>query len=31
MTPALAAFWAFVLEFAPAYLEKLAHPEILKA
>ena len=31
MTPALAAFWDFVLKFAPAYLEKLAHPEILKA
>ncbi|MDR2451856.1 MAG: LysR family transcriptional regulator [Candidatus Accumulibacter sp.] len=30
LTPALAAFWNFVLEFAPDYLEKLAHPEMLK-
>ncbi|MDR1709713.1 MAG: hypothetical protein LBS70_08345, partial [Candidatus Accumulibacter sp.] len=27
LTPALAAFWDFVLEFAPDYLERLAHPE----
>jgi DNA-binding transcriptional LysR family regulator len=27
LTPALAAFWDFMLEFAPAYLEKLARPE----
>ena len=31
LTPALAAFWDFVLEFAPDYLEKLAHPEPMKA
>lgn len=31
LTPALAAFWDFVLEFAPAYLNKLAHPDHLKA
>ena len=30
LTPALAAFWDFVLEFAPAYLDKLAHPAPLK-
>lgn len=30
MTPALSAFWAFVLEFAPEYLEKLASPEIIR-
>jgi DNA-binding transcriptional LysR family regulator len=30
MTPALAAFWDFVLKFAPDYLEKLAHPELMK-
>ncbi|MDR0578568.1 MAG: LysR family transcriptional regulator [Candidatus Accumulibacter sp.] len=29
LTPALAAFWDFVLEFAPDYLEKLAHPELV--
>jgi DNA-binding transcriptional LysR family regulator len=28
LTPALGAFWDFVLEFAPDYLEKLAHPEV---
>ncbi|MDR1661144.1 MAG: LysR family transcriptional regulator, partial [Azoarcus sp.] len=30
LTPALGAFWDFVLKFAPDYLEKLAHPEVLK-
>jgi DNA-binding transcriptional LysR family regulator len=30
LAPAVAAFWDFVLEFAPDYLEKLARPEILK-
>jgi hypothetical protein len=26
----LGAFWDFVLEFAPDYLEKLAHPELMQ-
>ncbi|GHU36103.1 LysR family transcriptional regulator [Betaproteobacteria bacterium] len=29
LTPALGAFWDFVLRFAPDYLEKLAHPELM--
>ncbi len=31
MAPALAAFWDFVLQFGPDYLEKLAHPEPMTA
>ena len=31
MTMALAAFWDFVLQFGPDYLEKLAHPEPMTA
>ncbi|MDR2788423.1 MAG: LysR family transcriptional regulator [Candidatus Accumulibacter sp.] len=30
LTPALAAFWDFILEYAPDHLEKLAHPELFK-
>jgi DNA-binding transcriptional LysR family regulator len=30
LTPALSAFWDFILEFAPDYLEKLAYPEVWK-